>query len=75
MVTSPGYPDALANYGKPQDSLYIALYGDTYTQFVNFSKDGVQEIRTLVLFGESYHEEDESYLIKPICLENKKLKK
>lgn len=62
MVTSPGYPDALAaNYGKPQDSLYIALYGDTYTQFVNFSKDGVQEIRTLVPFGESYHEEDESY--------------
>lgn len=62
MVTSPGFPDALAaNYGKQQDSLYVLIYGDTYTHFVNFNKDGVQEMRTLVPFGESYNEEDESY--------------
>lgn len=61
-VTSPGFPDALAaNYGKRTGDKYVLEYGDTYTHFVKFNKNGVQEMRTLVPFGQSYHPEDESY--------------
>lgn len=61
-VTSPGFPDALAaNYGKQKDNKYILEYGDTYTHFVKFDKNGVVEMRTAVPFGNSYHPESDSY--------------
>jgi acyl-homoserine-lactone acylase len=61
-VTSPGFPDALAaNYGKRTGDKYILEYGDTYTHFVKFDKNGVVEMRTAVPFGNSYHPEDASY--------------
>lgn len=61
-VTSPGFPDALAaNYGKRTGGKYILEYGDTYTHFVKFNKDGVEEMRTSVPFGNSYHPEDKSF--------------
>lgn len=61
-VTSPGFPDALAaNYGKRTDNKFILQYGDTYTHFVKFDKNGVVEMRTSVPFGNSYHPEDIGY--------------
>jgi len=61
-VTSPGFPDALAaNYGKQTGDKYVLEYGDTYTHFVKFDKNGVVEMRTAVPFGNSYHPEDASY--------------
>jgi acyl-homoserine-lactone acylase len=61
-VTSPGFPDALAaNYGKKTGDKYVLEYGDTYTHFVKFDKNGVVEMRTAVPFGNSYHPEDDSY--------------
>ncbi|MEZ4978488.1 MAG: penicillin acylase family protein [Chitinophagales bacterium] len=61
-VTSPGFPDALAaNYGKRNGNKYILEYGDTYTHFVKFDKNGVVEMRSAVPFGNSYHPEDASY--------------
>ena len=61
-VTSPGFPDALAaNYGKRDGDKYVLEYGDTYTHFVKFDKNGVVEMRTAVPFGNSYHPEDDSY--------------
>jgi acyl-homoserine-lactone acylase len=60
--SSPGFPDALAaNYGKKKHDKFIVEAGDTYTQFVRFNKDGVQEIRTLVPFGNSNHPESPYY--------------
>lgn len=62
LVTSPGFPGALsANYGKQIGNKYILTYGDTYTHFVRFNKNGVQEMRTAVPFGVSYNVEDKSY--------------
>lgn len=61
-VTSPGFPDALAaNYGKKKGDKYVLQHGDTYIHFVKFDKNGVVEMRTMVPFGNSYHEEDDSY--------------
>lgn len=61
-VTSPGFPDALAaNYGKRTGDKYVLQYGDTYTHFVKFDKNGVVEMRSAVPFGNSYHVEDDSY--------------
>jgi acyl-homoserine-lactone acylase len=54
LFPSPGFPDALAaNYGVEKDGKYIVRSGDTYTQFVAFSENGLDEIRTLVPFGNS----------------------
>lgn len=62
VVTSPGYPDALAaNYGKEKNGKYYLEYGDTYTQFVRFNKDGIVEMRTQVPFGNSYDPESPYY--------------
>lgn len=53
----PGFPDALAaNYGTRTEGQYITEYGDTYTQFVAFDKNGVKAIRTQVPFGNSNRE-------------------
>lgn len=54
VFPAPGFPDALAaNYGVRKDGRYIVRSGDTYTHFVRFSKNGVEELRTLVPFGNS----------------------
>jgi len=61
-VTSPGFPDALAaNYGEKTEDKYILKYGDTYTHFVKFKDGKIEEMRTLVPFGNSNHPEDASY--------------
>lgn len=61
--SSPGFPDALAaNYGVRKKDKYVVRSGDTYTQFVVFGKDGVEEMRTLVPFGNSNHPESPFYL-------------
>ena len=74
-VTSPGFPDALAaNYGKRTGNKYILEYGDTYTHFVKFKDGKVEEMRTLVPFGESYHPEDESYFNQAELFKNQETK-
>lgn len=60
--SSPGFPDALAaNYGKKRDTKYVVEAGDTYTHYVKFNKNGVEEIRTLVPFGASNNPESPYY--------------
>lgn len=51
----PGYSDMLlANYIEPyKDGKYKGFVGDSYTHFVQFSKDGAENIETLVPFGSS----------------------
>lgn len=51
----PGYSDMLlANYPQPyKDGKYKGFMGDSYTHFVQFSKEGPENIETLVPFGSS----------------------
>lgn len=75
-VTSPGFPDALAaNYGKLTGDKYVLQYGDTYTHFVKFDKNGVVEMRTLVPFGNSYHPEDKHYFSQADLFKKQETKK
>ncbi len=48
-----GFADVLmAQYAKPyKDGKYKLIYGDSYTHFVAFSKDGPQKIETLLPFS------------------------
>lgn len=60
----PGFPDALAaNYGKPRksDGKFMAHMGDTYTMFVQYGKNGVERVESLVNFGSSAHPESKHY--------------
>jgi len=76
IFPSPGFPDALAaNYGVRKGGKYVVRSGDTYTQFVVFGKDGVEEIRTLVPFGNSNHAESPFYLNQSELFRNQQTKK
>ncbi len=48
-----GYSDVLmANYSIPyKDGKYRIIFGDTYTHFVSFSKDGVEKTENLLPFN------------------------
>jgi acyl-homoserine-lactone acylase len=74
--TAPGFPDALAaNYGERKDNKYVLKAGDTYTQFVKFKEEKVQEIRTLVPFGNSNHPESPYYVNQSGLFKSQKTKK
>lgn len=74
--SAPGFPDALAaNYGVRREDKYIVRSGDTYTQFVVFGKDGVEEIRTLVPFGNSNHSDSPFYMNQSEMFRNQETKK
>jgi acyl-homoserine-lactone acylase len=63
VFAAPGFPDALAaNYGVRRGDKFVVRSGDTYTHFVRFTKDGVQELRTLVPFGNSNHADSPFYM-------------
>ena len=56
----PGFPDALAAaYGKEEEGTgkFYPEYGDSYTHFVSFSKEGPVRMETLTPFGASFKEE------------------
>lgn len=76
MFPSPGFPDALAaNYGFEENGKYIVKAGDTYTQFVAFDKDGPQDIRTIVPFGNSNHSESPYYMNQSPLFQKQETKK
>lgn len=60
----PGFPDVLAaNYSKKRksDGKFEGFVGDTYTMIVEFGKNGVVRIESLVNFGASAHPESKHY--------------
>jgi acyl-homoserine-lactone acylase len=60
----PGFPDALAaNYGmkRKSDGKYEGFVGDTYTMIVEYDKNGIVRLETLVNFGASAHKESKHY--------------
>jgi acyl-homoserine-lactone acylase len=60
----PGFPDALAaNYAKSRksDGKFMGNLGDTYTMFVQYGKNGVERVESLVNFGSSAHPESKHY--------------
>lgn len=72
---SPGFPDALAaNYGVLREDKYVVRSGDTYTQFVQFGKDGVEEMRTLVPFGNSNHPDSPYFMNQSELLQKSQTK-
>jgi len=73
---APGFPDALAaNYGEKKGNKYVLVAGDTYTQFVKFNSEGVQEIRTLVPFGNSNHPDSPYYTNQTPLFQSQQTKK
>lgn len=62
--TMPGYPDVLAaNYSKPRksDGKFEGMMGDTYTMIVEYDKNGVSRVESLVNFGASAHPESKHF--------------
>jgi acyl-homoserine-lactone acylase len=60
----PGFPDALAaNYAmkRKSDGKYEGFVGDTYTMIVEYDKNGIVRLETLVNFGASAHKESKHY--------------
>jgi acyl-homoserine-lactone acylase len=60
----PGFPDALAaNYSSPRksDGKFQGMMGDTYTMIVEYNKNGVERVESLVNFGSSAHPESKHF--------------
>ena len=75
-VPGPGFPDVLsAGYSSPwKDGKYKLDYGDTYTHFVSFSKEGPQQMETLVPFGSSFKEGEKHFSDQAILAEKQQTK-
>lgn len=74
----PGFPDALAAaYGKEKKKTgkFYPLYGDTYTHFVAFSENGVEQMETLTPYGASFKEDSPHYNDQMEPFVNRNMKK
>lgn len=76
-LACPGFPDALAAaYGKEKEKTgkFYPEYGDSYTHFVAFSKDGVERMETLTPFGASFKEDSPHFNDQMEMFVNRKMK-
>lgn len=73
----PGFPDVLAaSYTHPfKNGRYKGFVGESYTHFVSFSKNGPEQIETLLPYGNSARPESKHYTDQMELFSNQQVKK
>lgn len=73
----PGFPDVLAaTYTRPfKNGRNTGYVGESYTHFVSFSKNGPEQIETLLPYGNSARPESKHYTDQMELFSNQQVKK